>query len=228
MRGDLVLTEKTRGWLVSVPFFAALSDEALAMLAQRVVERRYRAGELVFLDGEAFAGLHIVIAGSVKLYSMSERGREHVLMVAHEGDSFNEVPLLDAGPNPVNCAALDDAVLWVLSREGIDEVCRRFPALREMMIANVTLRCRQLIKQICRLSFLSVTGRLAAFILTQSGGQPVLAREWTGAELAAVLGTVREVVSRSTSELQRLGLIEVNARRIQILDRDGLEDLAGF
>ena len=53
------LTTETRGWLVSVPFFAALTDEALAMLAQRVVERRSRAGEIVFLEGEAFAGLHM-------------------------------------------------------------------------------------------------------------------------------------------------------------------------
>lgn len=222
------LTTKTRGWLVSVPFFTSLPDEALALLAQCVVERRYRAGEVIFLEGETFSGLHIALSGHIKLYSMSERGREHVLMVVSEGDSFNEVPLLDDGPNPVNCAALDDAVVWVLAREGIDDVCRRFPALREMLIANVTTRCRQLIKQICRLSFLSVTGRLAAFILNHSNGETVLAREWTGAELAASLGTVREVVSRSTSELQRLGLIEVNARRIHILDRSGLEELAGF
>lgn len=222
------LNQHTSYLLRSVPFFRQLDEAMLGQLAAEVVSRQYQAGEVIFLEGEPFAGLHIVTKGLAKLYSLSDRGREYVLLVLQSGDSCNEVPIIDNGPNPVNLAAMEETTVWVVSGVALAELRRRDPQLNDVIIKNIAMRCRQLVKQVCRLSFLSVTGRLATFILTHSQGREVLENRWTQEELAGYLGTVREVVSRALRELQRSRLIERQQNMIYILDRDGLEEIAGF
>jgi CRP-like cAMP-binding protein len=88
------------------------------------------------------------------------------------------------------------------------------------------MRCRQLVQRVYNLSFLSVTGRLAAFLLQQSDEHNALSRQqWTQDEIAAHLGTVREMVGRAFRELQEAELIAIDRHRIEILDREGLEEL---
>ncbi|MEZ4640628.1 MAG: hypothetical protein R2856_37675 [Caldilineaceae bacterium] len=129
----------------------------------------------------------------------------------------------DHGPNPVNCAALDDSVVWVLTRSSIDEVCRVHPDLRETLIANVTQTLPPVDQADLSTFFLSVSGRLAAFILAQSNGQPALAR--VERRRTTPRQQPCEVVSRSLSELQRLDFIEADARRIRISIARAFEDL---
>ena len=102
----------------------------------------------------------------------------------------------------------------------------QFPPLNEMIIKNLAMRCRQLVQRVYNLSFLSVTGRLAAFLLQQGDEKTALNRQqWTQDEIAAHLGTVREMVGRAFKELHEAGLIRLNRHRIEIVDREGLEAL---
>ena len=88
------------------------------------------------------------------------------------------------------------------------------------------MRCRQLVQRVYNLSFLSVTGRLAAFLLQQMDESNALSRRrWTQDDIAAHLGTVREMVGRAFKELQEAELIAFDRHRIEILDRAGLEEL---
>jgi CRP/FNR family transcriptional regulator len=142
------------------------------------------------------------------------------------GDSCNEVPVVDGGPNPASFAALENSTVWVISAESLTRLRRQYPALNEMIIKNLAMRCRQLVQRVYNLSFLSVTGRLAAFLLQQSDEHSELSRQtWTQDEIAAHLGTVREMVARAFRELQEAELIAIDRHRIEILDREGLREL---
>ncbi|MCL4300427.1 MAG: Crp/Fnr family transcriptional regulator [Anaerolineae bacterium] len=218
--------DRAKSLLRAVPYFKALDENALSVVAREVIVRQYRAGEIIFLEGEPDAGLHLVVEGLCKVYRLSEGGREHVLATLRPGDSCNEVPVVDGGPNPANFAALEDSTVWIISTDSLTRLRRQFPALNEMIIKNLAMRCRQLVQRVYNLSFLSVTGRLAAFLLQQSEESGQLShRRMTQDEIAAHLGTVREMVARAFRELQEAELIAIDRHRIEILDREGLEEL---
>jgi CRP/FNR family transcriptional regulator len=222
----IIVDDRARSLLQAVPYFRVLNESALENVAQEVITRRYQAGEIIFLEGEPDAGLHLVAEGLCRVYRVSEGGREQVLATLGPGDSCNEVPVVDDGPNPANFAAVDDSVLWIISGEALTRLRQRHPVLNDIIIKNLAMRCRQLVQRVYNLSFLSVTGRLAAFLLQQSVEDSKLSRRrWTQDEIAAHLGTVREMVGRAFRELQEAELIAVDRHRIEILDHDGLKEL---
>ncbi len=219
----VLVDENTRSLLRAVPYFQILDNNVLDAVGKEVVTRHYQAGEIIFLEGEPDAGLHLVAQGLCKVYRLSEGGREHVLSTLRPGDSCNEVPVVDGGPNPANFAALENSTVWVISEASLSRLRRQYPALNEIIIQNLAMRCRQLVQRVYNLSFLSVTGRLAAFLLQQSDESSH--RRMTQDEIAAHLGTVREMVGRAFRELQEAELIAIDRHRIEILDREGLREL---
>jgi CRP/FNR family transcriptional regulator len=222
----IVVDDKARTLLKAVPYFRALDDRAIEVVAQEVIARRYQTGDIIFLEGDPDAGLHLVAEGLCKIFRLSEGGREHILHVLRPGDSCNEVPVVDGGPNPANLAALETSVIWVITSESLTRLRQRFPILNEIIIKNLAMRCRQLVQRVYNLSFLSVTGRLADFLLQQSDEHSELSRrQWTQDDIAAHLGTVREMVARAFKELQDARLIKIDRHRIEIVDREGLQKL---
>lgn len=222
----VLIDNRSKSLLKAVPYFRASDENTLASIAQEVITRHYQAGAIIFLEGEPDAGLHLVAEGLCKVYRLSEGGREQVLATLRPGDSCNEVPVVDGGPNPANLAAIEDSVLWIISGEALNRLRRQHPILNDIIIKNLAMRCRQLVQRVYNLSFLSVTGRLAAFLLQQSDQNSELSRRrWTQDEIAAHLGTVREMVGRAFRELQQAELIAIDRHRIEILDKEGLREL---
>ncbi|UCC89420.1 MAG: Crp/Fnr family transcriptional regulator [Anaerolineales bacterium] len=216
----------TLSLLRSVPYFRPLDERDLELVAQEVAVRSYAVGAMVFLEGEAGAGLHLVAEGLCKVYRLSVDGREQVLAVLGPGDSCNEVPAVDGGPNPASLVSIEHSTLWVLPGEALSRLRQGCPSLDDIIINSLAMRCRQLVQRVYNLSFLSVTGRLAAFLLQQVDESSQLNRQqWTQDEIAAHLGTVREMVSRAFRDLQEAELIAIQRHRIEILDRVGLEEL---
>jgi CRP/FNR family transcriptional regulator len=223
---SVLINDDTRTLLRAVPYFQALDDDALEAVAREVVARRYPASALIFVEGDPGAGLHLVAHGLCKVYRLSLGGREQVLATLGPGDSCNEVPAVDGGPNPASLAAIEASTLWVISQQSLSHLREQNPVLNNVIIDSLAMRCRQLVERVYNLSFLSVTGRLAAFLLKQSNERSELSRrQWTQDEIAAHLGTVREMVSRALRELQEAELIAIERHRIEILDREGLETL---
>ena len=222
----VLVDEGARSLLRAVPYFGDLDEGALEAVAHKVIVRHYTAGELIFLEGDPAAGLHLVAEGLCKVYRLSMAGREQVLATLGPGDSCNEVPAVDGGPNPASLAALEDSTLWVLTLEALSGLRQQHPILNEIIIKSLSMRCRQLVQRVYNLSFLSVTGRLATILLQQSDeGSELNRQQWTQDEIAAHLGTVREMVGRALRELHEAELIAIDRHRIEILDREGLEEL---
>lgn len=209
-------------------YFADLEDAVLELMAPGTALYRYERGEVLFWEGDPCHGLHIIHRGSVKLFKVSPQGRELIINVFEDGATYNEVPVFDLGTNPVNAAALDTCSVWVIDPEVIHATMDQHPEMCRAVISNLSKNLRMLVNKVEELSFFQVTNRLARLIsqLTEEQLSGESSYRITQDQLAARLGTVREVVARSLRELQRSGAIKVGQRQIEILDESVLKSWA--
>ena len=204
------------------PYFDNLPDEILLQIGGQMQLRSYERGEILFWEGDPCAGLHIIEEGSVKLYRISPQGRQYIVRVLQEGDTCNEVPAFDGGSNPVNVETLERSRVWVIDDEVLRSLVRLHPEFALKVLSNFGKNLRGLVRTVSEMAFYQVTNRLARLIreLPADESPP----HWTQEQLAARLGTVREVVARSLKELERSGAIRIEDRRIHILDKDTLSE----
>lgn len=209
-------------------YFTNLREPIQAEIAKGMRLCRFERGEIVFWEADECAGLHMIRAGSVKLFKVSPHGRELVVKVLEEGATFNEVPVFDNGSNPINAAALEDCEIWIIEAGLLQDCLYRYPEMAQSVILNLSQNLRNLLKIVEELSFFQVTNRLARLISQLPSEQLVGEREdrLTQDELAARLGTVREVVARALRELERSGAIQVQRRQIHVVDEKILLDWA--
>lgn len=215
--------------LLSIPSFAGLNDEILDAIASIAIRRSYRAGQIVFLEGEPSSGLYVVETGWLKSVKISISGREQVIRFVGPGDVFNDLGVFASGPNRVTVETLEDAMVWIIERESLLRLTELYPKLSQMIIQNLSMRVLHLMRLVEDLSLRSVQSRLAR-LLAQTGSSDVLPRRrWsTQAEMAAHLGTVPDVLNRALRSLAEDGLIEIDRHMIKILDRAGLEEKAAL
>ncbi len=209
--------------LRQLPFFSKLSQDELAEVASQVHERTFRRGEIILLEGEAPEAVYFVVHGQVRIYRLSPEGREQVLKRLGPGGVFNLVPVLDDGPNPASAMAWTDVTVYAIERSHFMQIARAYPALAMAVLTDLTTKLRDMTALIEDLSLRTVEARLARLLLTQAAEEEASPRRITQQEMAAQLGTVREVIGRTLAELQREGLIRVERHRIIIVDRPGLE-----
>ena len=223
------MTEKVEVVLRKTPLFANLTEQEMHALAARVSKRHFQRGELLFGEGDSCTGLFLVATGKIRIFKLSPAGREQVLAVEGPGSSFAELPVFDGGNYPASASALEEAEVLFISRKDFQNFCREHPEVALKVIAVVGSRLRRLIGIIEDLSFTTVRQRLIALVLrlTQTSGTPSrkgvrVELTETHQDLAAELGTVRELVSRNLSRLQAEGFLEVDGRKIVIKDLAGL------
>lgn len=207
------------------PYFTGLSERILTNLANGAWLRRYERGEVICWQGEPGPALFILQRGSVKLFKLSPKGRELIIRVLEAGASFNEVPVFDSGPNPVNVAAIETSDIWAVDAGIIRQSMAANPEMAQAVIQNLSRNLRALVSVVEELSFCQVTNRLARLISRMAPEQLAEQRP-TQDQLAAQLGTVREVVTRSLRDLERSGAIRVERRQIQVVDEIILRDWA--
>jgi CRP/FNR family cyclic AMP-dependent transcriptional regulator len=216
--------------LRKTPLFASLTEKELQALAARTLRRRFQRGELLFGEGDPCTGLFLVASGKIRIFKLSPSGREQVLAIEGPGSSFAELPVFDGGNYPAAASASEDAEVLFVSRKDFQNFCREHPEVALKVIAVVGSRLRRLVGIIEDLSFTTVRQRLIALILrlAQASGSP--SKEGVRVELtmshqdlAAELGTVRELVSRNLSRLQAEGFLDVDGRKIMVKDLAGLK-----
>lgn len=212
---NLVLT------LRRLPLFNDLSDEELAIISERVTVRRYDSGAIVFSEGDTCAELLIVKEGSVKVLKTAAGGRRQLIAIERPGNSLAEISIFDGGAYPATAITAGPVVLLSLEAEHFRRICLRHPEVALKVIKVLGHRLRRMGSLVEDLSFSTVRGRLAAYLAhladeegrrTSSGIEFELAEN--NEELAARLGTVRELVSRNLGRLHGEGLIEIRRRTV--------------
>jgi CRP-like cAMP-binding protein len=216
--------------LHSVPIFSSLSEPEFAFLTDRVVPRKFGAGELIFGEGEPCSGLYVIGSGNVRIFKSSAGGREQVLSIDGPGGSIAELPVFDGGNYPASAQAITACTLLFFSKQDFHSLCIQHPEVPLKVLRVVGGRLRRLVGIIEELSFttvrhrlISVLARLAKSEGTRVGNAVTFTLPVNNNELAAQIGTVRELVSRNLSRLQAEGLIQMEGRTVVVPDLKELE-----
>ena len=219
--------------LRQLPFFAAFSPSDLELLAGLLIERSFQPGELIFLEGEPSTGLWFVARGRVKLYRIASSGKEQILCLVGPQTCFGGCPVFDGDVYPATAQAVDQVTLYILPRAEALALAEQSPELARIMLRLFGTRLRHLSRVADGLAFQNVVGRLATFLVdyadqtgTPSAEGIQLHLDLTQEDLAALLGTARQMVSRAFLCLERQGAIRARRRRICILNIDRLRQLA--
>jgi CRP/FNR family transcriptional regulator len=213
-----------------VAIFSSLSEQEFSFLTPRLMRRTFHAGEVIFTEGDACSGLYVVQTGNVRIFKSSAGGREQVLAIDGPGSSIAELPVFDGGNYPASAQAVDDCVLLFFRRQDFHALCSQYPQVALKVLKIVGARLRRLVGIIEELSFTTVRHRLMALLVrlgkaegVRNGDAIVVTLPMNNSELAAQIGTVRELVSRNLSRLQAEGLIVVDNRKLEIPSLKRLE-----
>ena len=212
-------------FLSASPFFAGLASNKLEAISQRVFEKKLARGEIALNEGAHATALFFVAEGVVKLFKISAEGKEQILSLMRPGESFNDVPMFDHGPSPVNAQALGAVTLYGIQRNDLEMMLRQYPEFSQNVIQVLARRIRYLISLVEDLSFRSVVSRVAKILVENLGDTAAPGPRLTQRDMAAMAGTAREVVSRSLKYLEDEKLIEMRRHQIAIRNKKGLEQL---
>ena len=221
-----VMTDALR----QVPYFAEVEPDLLKRLAAQVRERKLEPGELILMEGDPCEGLYFVISGRVKVFKLSAEGKEQVLRILGPGRTFNDVPVFDGGPNPGSAAAMEAATVSLIPKAQIHRLVEQQPKVAKAVIRLLASRLRALTLVIEDLSLRSVVARVAKLLLDCTRGHQTLVESGAGAcarltqqQIAAMTGSVREVVQRALKTLEKDGAVRLERARVVVLDAKALE-----
>ncbi len=216
-----------------VPYFRELGNEPLREIAKACREKHLEKGQMLFFENDVCDGFYYVRSGTVKLYKVSSSGREQIFHTFKAGDTFAEVPTFDDGLCPVNAQALERSTVLLIRKRDFEKIIRAYPEVALGLLHHFARWLRRFTIQLEELSLKDVSARLAGYLLRQAAERGkrtpdgvVVTLDMNQQEIAANIGTVREIVSRNFRKFQELGLIRLKGRRLTILDRDGLEEIS--
>lgn len=217
--------------LRKIPYFSGLDEGTLQELSRQIHQRTYRKGETVLLEGDPCEGLYLVVTGQVKVFKVSGEGKEHVLKIIGAGHTFNDVPVFDQGRNPASVTALETSGVAIVPRAAVCALIERHPRVAQAVIKLLASRLRALTLAIEDLAFRSVVARVAKLLLDCTRGTSILVEgtpracaPLTQQQIAAMTGSVREVVQRALKVLEREGAIRMERAHVDVLDPEALEE----
>ncbi|MGI5864616.1 MAG: Crp/Fnr family transcriptional regulator [Myxococcales bacterium] len=220
-----------REMLRRVSIFADLEEAALVSIARLVSERRYPKDSVIVGQEDPGDSLFVVSRGKVKVVLYGRSGREVILSIFKPGDFFGEMSLLDNQPRSANVIAVEDSTLLTLERRAFAAHLEQYPRTALHILAEMSRRLRRADAVIGNLALLDVYGRVARFLreLAENEGERidgavVIRQRPTQQEIASMVGTSRETVSRALSEFQRRGFLEMVGRKIVLRSRFVADD----
>ncbi len=220
--------------VAGVPLFQGLSPAHLLSIQETAQARQFRRGEFLQRVGEPVRHLHILHLGRARVFTATPEGREHVLRLLQPGDVLGELGLFRQVPSQTSAQALDDVTACELSREDLERVIQRHPEIALSLLSVLSRRLEEAEQAVAGLGLLDVEQRLAGFLLDLAavapgtGGPPTVELPASRSQVALLLGTSQETLSRRLTAFQRRGWIRPVGRRTLILtDRQALVGAAG-
>ncbi len=205
--------------LASIPLFSGLDATAREVVERHSALRSVRRNTVVIQKGDESGVLYVVISGRLKVSVADEQGKEVILNTLGSGDYFGELAILGDMPRTATVVSLEDSNLLTLSRTAFLELVREQPDVALAVIRNLTARVAQLTEQVGRLALGDVYSRIRDLLNAQAfeeDGLLVTAR-FTQSEIAQMVGSSREMVSRIFKDLREGGYIRLDDRRVVIL-----------
>jgi CRP/FNR family transcriptional regulator len=227
-----MITDKISA-LKRTQLFGELEESELRALAERAVERRLARDEILFVAGDEARGLFVIADGALRAFREGVDGREQVIHVEREGATIAELPVFDDKPYPSTVAAEEETVVLYLDKNDVKALCLKHPRIAMAALKMLAGRLRKCAELVEALSLREVDQRLARWLIAEArargrraGAGLEVTLVLTNQQIAAHIGSVREVVSRALSRLQQNGLIRIDGRRVTVCDEQALEVFA--
>ena len=215
----------------TIPLFNGLPDDQLEAIQKIAIEKQINKGEIIVSEGDEGRGFYVIAEGRIKVFKVSAEGKEQILHIFGPGQPFGEVPVFAGQRFPANAQAIDKARVLFLPRVAMVDLITANPSLALNMLAEMSRKLRLFAVQIENLSLKEMPARLASYLIhlaDEQGQEEVITLKISKGQLASILGTIPETLSRIFAKLSGNELIRVEGKKITLLDRDGLEDLAEF
>ena len=220
--------------LRATDLFGSLTNEELRALAVRCIKRRLSREEVLFIAGDEASGLYVIVSGAVRAFRAGPDGREQVIHTERAGAILADVPVFDDGTYPATAVADEDSIVLFIAKGDVRAVCLEHPTISLAALKLMAGRLRRHAELVEALSLREVGQRIARLLLTEAENR---GKELTGGitfdlamnngQIAARVGSVREVVSRALARLQQDGLILLDNRRVTIPDKELLAQYSG-
>jgi CRP-like cAMP-binding protein len=215
-------------FLDTIPYLTGLGRSELESIRQYFFEKKAGRGETLLFEGEPAENIYFVVNGLVKVFKTSADGKEQILQIIRPGDSFNDVPVFGGDTSLASAEAMSDVVLYTLRKQDLQDIIRGHPRVALNVIQILSQRVRQMVSLVEDLSFRHVTGRVAKVLLEYAGDGAAEEPRLTQQEMAAMIGTAREMVGRSLKVLEEEGTIRMERNRVVIADLETLREVAGI
>lgn len=222
---------KNTEYIKHFTFFSELSDEDLEKIASISIERNYKKNMLIFMEGEPGEAFYYIKSGKVKVYRTYEDGKEHIIHIFGSGDVFGEATLFSSIPYPASASVYEDATIGFIKNVELEKLVSETPELSLKLIKILAKKLLFAQNKIKDLAFNDVFARTAAQILKLAGDYGKKSDEGimvdiqlSRQELADMVGTTRETVSRAISKFKKEKSITESDDRIVILSEHKLKD----
>ncbi len=212
--------------LKKIPLFAYLDDQQLAEVEKVILERFYRKGRIIFMEGEPGEAVFFVKSGRVKVTKQTSDGREHILHFINPGEVFAEVVMFDGGTYPATAEVVEDSTLGMIRNVDMERIINNNPGIALALLKIMSRRLRISQQQLIELALLDTTRRAASMLLFLAGEQGIKTDKGieidislTNQDLANLIGTSRETANRILNDFKRQKAIVINKGRVTILDK---------
>ena len=223
--GDAIDVE----FLKASPCFTGLEDSLLDRIGKSMTVRKVARNDIIWLENEPAENVYFVASGLIKLFKTSANGKEQILKLVRPADCFGHIGILTGGSNPESAQALLPSVLYRMMRSDFEAIMQQSERIAFNTINTLAAEINHYISLVEDLSLRRVNGRLAK-ILLEHDGQEVCrsSRVLTRSNLAAMTGTVREVVGKAVKYLELKGAIKASNKSIIIEDSNVLRRIASL
>ena len=213
----------------AIPIFKGLQEGQLSDLAEIAVEKHFGKGQIIFLEGDKGQGFFVVCLGFVKIYKISPEGKEKILRLVKPHDIFGPVPVFSGETYPANADAMKSTKALFFPLNVFINLIKKNPNIALNMLDALSDRLRQFKIQVEDLSLKEIPSRLAVYFLhvsKEESRNDAFTLEIPKGQLASLLGTIPETLSRIFSKMREAGIIESEGNKIKILDMESLKNLA--
>jgi len=221
--------KKARDILIRSQLFGGLPEEHITEIEKIAVDKQYNKGDIIFYDGDEGIGFYLVATGSVSVYKLSSEGKEQILHIVKEGDTIGAVPVFSGKSFPANAKAITKSHLLFFDRRKFIQLITGKPNLTMNILALLSNRLREFTIQVENLSLKEIPGRLASYLLylsQEQGNKDFVKLNISKVQLANLLGTGPESLSRALGTMKTRKLIAEEGNNIRLLNRNQLEELA--
>ena len=215
--------------IAKIQLFEGLPEAQLKDLASIAIQKSFTRGQTIFTEGETGSGFYVTISGIVKIFKTSPDGKEQILHIFGPNEPFGEVPVFEGRNFPAHAVALEDTRCLFFPRVAFMNLIKDNPSLAVNMLAVLSRRLRTFTALVDALSLKEVPARLAShllFLSDRSNGADELQLDIPKGQLAHLLGTIPETLSRILAKMIKQGLITTDGPHINICDREGLIEIA--